>query len=385
MRRSYGKTVPKDKEEKYATWFKEKFLLVEAQGNGKVLNEEEMKFLADPGIAEGPVTQSVITYNEANQANDLDAYGFDCDKISTTKAKAQPIRPVLYDGSVIAKETNVISIADSKETLMLELNQLSEYFGKRFILQQELFGEQAFWLQTSHPNTNQSVSLPVKIVGPLKLPKEKVFVITTLKNDLRKLKGKEIAYNTAQLTNATTISLGMYKLDPAILDPQVKNNREAHEYYLKHTMEQAAIVKLIQELLGYVRDTFPDIQKPRVNHSTKIPQTPSSNEMTKVEVQSWNVKSSLNKQNPNFKNVCKEHVKHPVKGKDCAKIVKKHSKPHKIKHEIEILHQKPDQRAFSAKVNSSQAKNQRKESARTYFAISLKLHLKDKVEINSKG
>ncbi|GJW63271.1 retrovirus-related pol polyprotein from transposon TNT 1-94 [Tanacetum coccineum] len=34
--------------------------------------------------------------------------------------KAQQIRPMLYDGSVIAKETNVISIADSEETLMLE-------------------------------------------------------------------------------------------------------------------------------------------------------------------------------------------------------------------------------------------------------------------------
>ncbi|GJY38588.1 hypothetical protein Tco_0424952 [Tanacetum coccineum] len=34
--------------------------------------------------------------------------------------KAQQIRQWLYDGSVIAKETNVISIADSEETLMLE-------------------------------------------------------------------------------------------------------------------------------------------------------------------------------------------------------------------------------------------------------------------------
>ncbi|GKD72056.1 hypothetical protein Tco_1330338 [Tanacetum coccineum] len=34
--------------------------------------------------------------------------------------KAQQIRPMLYDGSVIAKETNVISIVDSEETLMLE-------------------------------------------------------------------------------------------------------------------------------------------------------------------------------------------------------------------------------------------------------------------------
>nr|GEW02181.1 reverse transcriptase domain-containing protein [Tanacetum cinerariifolium] len=52
-------------------------------------------------------------------------------------------------------------------------------------------------------------------------------------------------------------------------------------------------------------------------------------------------------------------------GKDCAKIIKKQSKLDKIKHEIERLHQKPDQRTFSEKVNSSQAKSQRKESART--------------------
>ncbi|GKE19826.1 hypothetical protein Tco_1431338 [Tanacetum coccineum] len=115
---------------------------------------------------------------------------------------------------------------------------------------------------------------------------EKVFVITAIKNDLRKLKGKDIVDNAAQMSNAATIAPEMYKLDPVILAPKVKNNREAHEYYLKHTMEQAVIlrevveqaksqnpldsasysacmyVKLIQELLGYVRDTCPDIHKP---------------------------------------------------------------------------------------------------------------------------
>ncbi|GJU52796.1 hypothetical protein Tco_1226510 [Tanacetum coccineum] len=34
--------------------------------------------------------------------------------------KAQKIRPMLYDDSVIAMETKVISIADSEETLMIE-------------------------------------------------------------------------------------------------------------------------------------------------------------------------------------------------------------------------------------------------------------------------
>ncbi|GKE97550.1 hypothetical protein Tco_0020901 [Tanacetum coccineum] len=66
-------TKPKRKRD--ATWFREKVLLVEAQGNSKVLNEEELKFLADSGIGEGLVTQLVITHNVAYQADDLDAYG----------------------------------------------------------------------------------------------------------------------------------------------------------------------------------------------------------------------------------------------------------------------------------------------------------------------
>nr|GFC15011.1 hypothetical protein [Tanacetum cinerariifolium] len=72
---------------------------------------------------------------------------------------------------------------------------------------------------------------------------EKVFVITTLKDDLRKLKRKDIVDNAAQISNAATIAPGMYKLDPVILALKVKNNMEAYEYYLKHTMEQAAILR----------------------------------------------------------------------------------------------------------------------------------------------
>ncbi|GKC06978.1 hypothetical protein Tco_0998588 [Tanacetum coccineum] len=122
--------------------------------------------------------------------------------------------------------------------------------------------------------------------------REKVFVISALENDLRKLKGKDIVNNAAQMSNAATIAPKIYKLDRVILAPKVKNNREVHEYYLKHTIEQAAIfrevveqaksrnpldsasylaciyVKLIQELLGYVRDTCSDIHKTRVKPST---------------------------------------------------------------------------------------------------------------------
>ncbi|GJW54945.1 hypothetical protein Tco_0099030 [Tanacetum coccineum] len=78
-------SVSKAKEEKGCYVVQGKVLLVEAQGNGKVLNEEELEFLADPGITEGPITKSAITHNAAYQANDLDAYDSDSDEISTAK------------------------------------------------------------------------------------------------------------------------------------------------------------------------------------------------------------------------------------------------------------------------------------------------------------
>ncbi|GKC96992.1 hypothetical protein Tco_1162434 [Tanacetum coccineum] len=115
--------------------------------------------------------------------------------------KAQRIKPTLYDGSVISDKLVASLVFDDEETLILEevsrskmlgkqnnpiskekkvnttptnyaeLNRLSEDFGKRFIPQQELSDEQDFWLQTSHPNTDQSALSPVKIEAHRELPK----------------------------------------------------------------------------------------------------------------------------------------------------------------------------------------------------------------------
>ncbi|GJS83151.1 hypothetical protein Tco_0749692 [Tanacetum coccineum] len=51
-----------------ATWFRDKVLLVEAQGFGKVLNKEELELLADPRVPEGPPRHSMAN---------LSSYGSD--------------------------------------------------------------------------------------------------------------------------------------------------------------------------------------------------------------------------------------------------------------------------------------------------------------------
>ncbi|GJU16151.1 hypothetical protein Tco_1144117 [Tanacetum coccineum] len=80
-----SKQCTKPKWKRDDSWFKDKVLLVQAQASGQILHEEELAFLADPGIPEGQATQTIITYNAAYQADDLDAYDSDCNELNTAK------------------------------------------------------------------------------------------------------------------------------------------------------------------------------------------------------------------------------------------------------------------------------------------------------------
>ncbi|GJW70579.1 hypothetical protein Tco_0127496 [Tanacetum coccineum] len=68
-----------------ATWFKEKLMLAEAQEACQILDEEQLEFLADPGISEAPVSYQTIPQNSAFHTDDLDAYDSDCDDLSSAK------------------------------------------------------------------------------------------------------------------------------------------------------------------------------------------------------------------------------------------------------------------------------------------------------------
>ncbi|GJR64221.1 hypothetical protein Tco_0010286 [Tanacetum coccineum] len=74
--------------------------------------------------------------------------------------------------------------------------------------------------------------------------REKVLVITALKNELRKLKEKDLADN---VVTKNTIALEMLKIDVEPIAPRLLNNRKTHSDYLRHTQEQAAILREVVE------------------------------------------------------------------------------------------------------------------------------------------
>nr|GEX77410.1 hypothetical protein [Tanacetum cinerariifolium] len=109
-------TKPKRKRDE--AWFKDKVLLVQAQANGQVLHEEELEFLADPGIAKTQSTQYVITNNAAYQAYDFDAYDSGCVEINSAKIALME-NLSHYGSDNLAKANNNSSSPTQQDDLIL--------------------------------------------------------------------------------------------------------------------------------------------------------------------------------------------------------------------------------------------------------------------------
>nr|GEX56689.1 hypothetical protein [Tanacetum cinerariifolium] len=250
-----SKQCTKPKRKRDAEWFKDKVLLVQAQANGQVLQENELKFLVDPGTTETSSNQYVVTNNAANQADNLDACDSDCDELNSAKIalmanlshygsnniaealgfqntcylkRAQQLKPKLYDGSVIEK-SDAIVIHYSEETLLLADESL----------------------QSEEPDLSASTTI---VEVPKELPKvsmafeqhydEKNKFQDKMKNVLRdndRLLEKAISIDIMNIVVHDHVNSAYV----APLAPKLRNNRTTHTDYLRHTQEETATLREI--------------------------------------------------------------------------------------------------------------------------------------------
>ncbi|GKA90542.1 hypothetical protein Tco_0812412 [Tanacetum coccineum] len=210
-------------------------LLAQVQEAGIALSKEQLEILADTGdkvdslpncddisIAKAVLMASLSSYGSdvLSEVPHFETYQNDMDNQSMqampyfeqTYVVAYPDNEITSDSNIIFQHA-VIYVIDDEETLILEeisrskmlekqndpiskekkinttpinyveLNRFYEDFGKGFVPQQELSVEQAFWLQTSHTNTDQSITSPAKIEAPMELPK-----VSLVNTSLKKLK-----------------------------------------------------------------------------------------------------------------------------------------------------------------------------------------------------
>ncbi|GJZ98659.1 retrovirus-related pol polyprotein from transposon TNT 1-94 [Tanacetum coccineum] len=206
------------------------------------------------------------------------------ENVNHDKCELEPINEEL--------ENSVANLLSENERLCNEINHVKQVFKDQFDSIK----------QTRVRHKEQSDSLINKLnlksveIEDLKAQiQDKVFVITSLKNDLQKLKGKEIVENVVHIPSANTIAPGMFKLDLEPLPPRLLQNREVHITYLRNTQEQANILweiveqakakqpldseldlackyaTRIQELLVYVQDTCPNAIIPSAKKVTVKP------------------------------------------------------------------------------------------------------------------
>nr|GEY00418.1 hypothetical protein [Tanacetum cinerariifolium] len=206
-----GLVCTKPKRKRDAKWFKDKVLLVKAKANRQVLQEEELDFLADPGMEESSTNQSVVTTNAAYQADDLDAYDSDCDELNSAKVALMAnfshygsdnlaensTPPALQDDLILSVieqlKTQVVNYTkinqDNQHVNELLTAELEKYINKERVLKEKMNDNQA---STSYEHSLEIETLKHTLSEHLKEKESLTQKITLLKMDFQKEESRNI-------------------------------------------------------------------------------------------------------------------------------------------------------------------------------------------------
>ncbi|GKE89688.1 hypothetical protein Tco_1567163, partial [Tanacetum coccineum] len=191
-----------------------------SQANVQILHEEELAFLADPGIAKSQATQTVITYNATYQADDLDAYDSDCDEFNTAKvalmanlshygSDALAEAAIHNSNSSAQQDALILSVIEQLKTQVVnctKINLDNKSVNDTLIAELERYKEQVKVLKEeqnvnlkSNDNVSDSSAQSVEIdhlkqtfSEQLKEKESLMQTVTLLKNDFKKEESRNI-------------------------------------------------------------------------------------------------------------------------------------------------------------------------------------------------
>ncbi|GJR83726.1 retrovirus-related pol polyprotein from transposon TNT 1-94 [Tanacetum coccineum] len=294
-------TKPKRKRDD--SWFKEKVLLVQAQAHGQILNEGELAFLADPDIPEG---QSIQTgpcshncrskkNNAAYQADDLDAYDSDCDELNSAKValmanlsyygsdalaevhnhdnmnnnvaqqavqvmlSSQQSNVLNHSETEITSDSNIIPYSENSVSnqsvpsfdQLFELNELKTQSQEKDMVIKKL---KERIKSLSGKMDKDKIKQDFEEIETINIEldhREKALAITALKDELRKLKGKALVDNNVS-NHPSDPELHQVNVEP--ITPKLLNKRTAHSAYIKHSQEEAAVLR---DLVDHIKANYP--------------------------------------------------------------------------------------------------------------------------------
>nr|GEZ59962.1 hypothetical protein [Tanacetum cinerariifolium] len=286
MARQY--TQPK--RTRISAWFTEKLMLAEAQEAGQILDEEQLAFLADPRILEALELKTVLL--KKKDLIEKDFYDKLLKSYSTLEKHWISLELTTQLNQEVFQKDNFHAKQNSHTFKQLfELNELKAQSQENDTVIRKLkdminylSGKDS--VENVKKENDEIETINIELEHNLNSQlQEKVFAITILKNELRKLKRKNVIDIAISKPNAT-IAPGMFKLDIEPISHRLKNNKDTHEVYIEKTTENTdtlcgfvertrtqnpskpllestcMFTKHVQELLVYVSQTCPKSPKP---------------------------------------------------------------------------------------------------------------------------
>nr|GEU64657.1 hypothetical protein [Tanacetum cinerariifolium] len=197
----------------------EETLILEEESRSKMLDKQNDSILIEKKIKISPI--EYLIFNKIKE-------DFGKDSVENVKKDIDEIETIN-----IELEHSVVKLLSENENLRKEREHLESIYKDQFDSIRKT------WVQSKEHWDSLISQINAKSLENLDLNaqlQEKVFAITTLKNELRKLKGKNVV-NTVVSKPNTIITLGMFKLDIEPISPRLKNNMDAHEVYIDKTIE----------------------------------------------------------------------------------------------------------------------------------------------------
>nr|GEW94519.1 hypothetical protein [Tanacetum cinerariifolium] len=311
MARQYNQ--PKRKRD--VTWFNEKVLLVQEHAEGKELDEEQLAFLADPGVADGQLQAKDIVISKLKKTIHYLRENANPDKVKKDIDEIETIN--------IELEHSVAKLLSENEKLHKEKEHLKQTYKELYDSIKSTRVRAKEQCEALIVNLNSKSMENEDLKAQIQ---EKVFANATLKNELRKLNGKNISDTAVSKPNATTIAPRLFKLDIEPISHRLTNNRTPLNKEKKvrfadpitsssNTQSQVNSYKTndsnqpLLHYIGVIYSSGASGSNPIGNiKNNRISQPSCSNKTNKVEGQSRSVKSKKNKKNRVVKAECNAYV-----------------------------------------------------------------------------
>nr|GEV76381.1 hypothetical protein [Tanacetum cinerariifolium] len=262
-----SKQCTKPKRKRDEQWFKDKVLLVQAQANGQVLQEEELEFLVDPGIAE--TSKSEITSD-----SNIISYSQYMNESQYTTGQ--------HSSSHVLQDDLILSVIEQLKTQVVtrtKINQDNKNFNEMLTAELERYKTKVRILKEQNNDDKASVSceqsleietLKHTLFEHLKEKESLTQKVTLFKNDFQKEESRNIDRELALEKQVKELNNILFKRNQSA---QTVHMLTKPQFFYDHSTQQA----LVQS------------EEPNLFSSTTIVEVPK--ELPKVSM----VNSSLKK------------------------------------------------------------------------------------------